>query len=225
MPIAGRLPADLVLGLTLFDRIGRLRGNMSAGGFTGGAPGNITRFLQEWRSGDEEALARLTAEVYRELRRLAGALFARESGERTLQPTALVHELYLQLPDVQHIDWQSRAQFLNVAARMMRNILVDHARKRNAAKRGGGETPVVKESAVKDPAMEIDVLMVDAALERFTEQYPRQSRVVELRFFGGLTAEETAEVLNATGTETSLRTVERDWTFARAWLENAIGSF
>ncbi len=197
---------------------------MSAGGFAGAAPGNITRFLQEWRSGDEEALARLTAEVYRELRRLAGALFARESGERTLQPTALVHELYLQLPGVQHIDWQSRAQFLNVAAKMMRNILVDHARKRNAAKRGGGETAVVKESAFKDPAMEVDVLMVDAALERFTEQYPRQSRVVELRFFGGLTAEETAEVLNATGTETSLRTVERDWTFARAWLENAIGS-
>ena len=113
---------------------------------------------------------------------------------------------------------------MNVAAKMMRNILVDHARKRNAAKRGGGETAVVKESAFKDPAMEVDVLMVDAALERFTEQYPRQSRVVELRFFGGLTAEETAEVLNATGTETSLRTVERDWTFARAWLENAIGS-
>lgn len=197
---------------------------MAGGGNEGSAPGNITRCLNEWRNGDEDALARLTAEVYWELRRLAGALFAAESGERTLQPTALVHELYLQLPGVQHIDWQSRAQFLNVAARMMRNILVDHARKRHAAKRGGGFTPVLMQAAFKDPSMHVDVLMVDAALERFTAHYPRQSRVVELRFFGGLTAEETAEVLTATGEETSLRTVERDWTFARAWLENAIGS-
>ena len=93
------------------------------------ASGDITRCLQDWRGGDEDALARLTAAVYRELRRLASSLFAAESGDRTLQPTALVHELYLQLPSVQHLDWQSRAQFLNVAARMMRNILVDHARR------------------------------------------------------------------------------------------------
>jgi RNA polymerase sigma factor (TIGR02999 family) len=186
-------------------------------------PGDITRCLQDWRGGDELALDRLTAAVYRELRRLASALFAAESGDRTLQPTALVHELYLQLPSVQHLDWQSRAQFLGVAARIMRNILVDHARKRHAAKRGGGAVPVIVDPLVDDPALKSDVLVINTALDRLGEHYPRQSRVVELRFFGGLTTEETCEVLSATGVECSQRTVERDWTFARAWLQNAIG--
>jgi RNA polymerase sigma-70 factor, ECF subfamily len=183
-------------------------------------PGDITRCLQDWRGGDEDALSRLTAAVYRELRRLASSLFAGESGDRTLQPTALVHELYMQLPSVQHLDWQSRAQFLNVAARIMRNILVDHARKRHAAKRGGGATPVMVEPLVDDPALKADVLVINDALDRLSEHYPRQSRVVELRFFGGLTNEETCQVLGATGVECSQRTVERDWTFARAWLQN-----
>src|SRR5580693_5370531 len=160
-------------------------------------PGDITRCLQDWRGGDEEALARLTAAVYRELRRLASFLFAAESGDRTLQPTALVHELYLQLPSVQHLDWQSRAQFLSVAARMMRNILVDHARKRHAAKRGGGAAPVIVDPRAEDPALRTDVLVINDALDRLSEHYPRQSRVVELRFFGGLTTEETSEVLTA----------------------------
>lgn len=186
--------------------------------------GDITLCLQNWRGGDEHALSQLTAAIYRELRRLAGALFAGESSGHTLQPTALVHELYLQLPGIQHIDWQSRAQFLNVAARMMRNILVDHARKRQAAKRGGGADPLIVEPSIEDRALRADVLIINDALERFGENYPRQSHVVELRFFGGLTVEETAEVLSATGVECSLRTVERDWTFARAWLQNAIGS-
>jgi RNA polymerase sigma factor (TIGR02999 family) len=186
--------------------------------------GDITRCLQNWRGGEQDALQQLTAAVYRELRRLAGSLFAGESSSHTLQPTALVHELYVQLPGVQHIDWQSRAQFLNVAAKMMRNILVDHARKRHAAKRGGGLEPVIVDSAIDDPALRVDVLVINDTLERFSEDCPRQSRVVELRFFGGLTAEETADVLRATGVECSLRTVERDWTFARAWLQNAIGS-
>ncbi len=185
--------------------------------------GDITRCLQNWRTGNEDALTQLTAVVYRELRRLAGALFAGEGGGHTLQPTALVHELYLQLPGVQHIDWQSRAQFLNVAAKMMRNILVDHARKRQAAKRGGGTEIVLADAAMEDRALRMDVLVINDALERFSETYPRQSHVVELRFFGGLTSEETAQVLSATGVECSLRTVERDWTFARAWLQNAIG--
>jgi RNA polymerase sigma factor (TIGR02999 family) len=184
------------------------------------APGDITRCLQDWRGGDQDALSRLTAAVYRELRRLASALFAGESGDRTLQPTALVHELYLQLPSVQHMDWQSRAQFLSVAARIMRNILVDHARKRHAAKRGGGVAPVIVDARIDDPALKSDVLEINDALDRLGEHYPRQSRVVELRFFGGLTADETCEVLSATGVECSLRTVERDWTFARAWLQN-----
>jgi RNA polymerase sigma factor (TIGR02999 family) len=193
---------------------------MSASQDETATPGDITRSLQDWRGGDEDALSRLTATVYRELRRLASSLFAAESGDRTLQPTALVHELYLQLPSVQHLDWQSRAQFLNVAAKMMRNILVDHARRRHAAKRGGGVTPVIVDSQIEDPALKSDVLVINDALDRLSEHYPRQSRVVELRFFGGLTTEETCDVLSATGVECSQRTVERDWTFARAWLQN-----
>ena len=186
--------------------------------------GIITRSLREWRSGDEAALSRLTTAIYNELRRLAAAVMAGESAKRTIQPTALVHELYFQLPDVQHFDWQSRAQFLSVAARMMRNILVDQARRRHAAKRGGGSTIVIVDPHVEDPALRVDVLHIHNALEQFTERYPRQGQVVELRFFGGLTAEETSEALRANGVESSLRTVERDWRFARAWLQNAMGA-
>ena len=185
--------------------------------------GIITRCLKEWRGGDEAALSRLTTEVYSELRRLAGAVMASQSANRTIQPTALVHELYLRLPGVQEIDWQSRAQFLRVAAKMMRNILVDHARMRQAAKRGGGSVAVTLEPAGQDRSLQIDVLLVHTALEQFAEQYPRHAQVVELRFFGGLTSEETSEVLRVGGTESSLRTVERDWKFARAWLQDAIG--
>jgi RNA polymerase sigma-70 factor (ECF subfamily) len=187
-------------------------------------PGIITRCLQDWRSGDEEALSRLTTEVYRELRRLAGSVMNGQAGKRTIQPTALVHELYLQLPGVQHIDWQSRAQFLNVSAKMMRNILVDHARKRQAAKRGGGAAPVLADAPFDDSSLSVDVLLVHEALDRLSGEYPRQARVVELRFFGGLSVEETSEVLKVDGIDSSLRTVERDWTFARAWLEDAIGA-
>jgi len=182
----------------------------------------ITRHLKEWREGDETALTRLTSSVYAELRRLAAIMMSRHAATPTIQPTALVHELYLSLPDVQSVDWQSRAHFLNVAAKMMRNILVDHARKRNALKRGGGIAPLDADVEVPDPAISLDVILIDQALEKFAASYPRQSRVVELRFFGGLTTEETTEVLRETGIECSSRTVERDWTFARAWLKNEI---
>ena len=187
------------------------------------SPGLITRCLTEWRNGDEGALDRLTIAVYRELRRLAGAAMIGQAGRRTIQPTALVHELYFQLPDVQHFDWQNRAHFLNVAAKMMRNILAGHARKRQAAKRGGGMVATIADPLREDAALSLDVLLVHEALERFGGEYPRQARVVELRFFGGLSAGETCEVLTATGVEVSLRTVERDWAFARAWLEDSIG--
>jgi RNA polymerase sigma factor (TIGR02999 family) len=186
-------------------------------------PGTITKCLMEWRTGDTGALERLTPEVYRQLRQLAGAVMFGRDGQ-TIQPTALVHELYFRLPGVQHFDWESRAQFMNVAARIMRNILVDHARKRHAAKRGGAHLPILIDPPMNHAALHIDVLAVHEALERFGVHYPRQARVVELRFFGGLTAEEVSEVLNATGDETSLRSVERDWKFARAWLQNAIGT-
>jgi RNA polymerase sigma factor (TIGR02999 family) len=186
------------------------------------APGLMTQCLQEWRAGDDGALARLASQVYNELRRLAGSVLMRHAETPTVQVTSLVHDLYLQLPDVQGIDWQSRGHFLNVAARMMRNILVDHARRRTALKRGSGAAGFYTDVGAEDPALQVDVMAVDRALDAFAGSYPRQARVVELRFFGGLTAAETAEVLRATGVESSLRTVERDWTFARAWLKNAI---
>ena len=188
------------------------------------SPGIITKCLAEWRNGDAEALDRLTTAVYRELRRLAAAAMAGQAERRTIQPTALVHELYLQLPGVSHFDWQSRAHFLNVAAKMMRNILTDHARRRLAAKRGGGIAVAITDPQFEDPALSLDVLQVHEALDRLGSKYPRQARVVELRFFGGLSTEETREVLTATGVDSSVRTVERDWAFARAWLEDAIGA-
>lgn len=181
---------------------------------------NITTLLLRWRHGDEAALPYITDAVYRELRRLAGAMFRHESEGHTLQPTALVHELYLQLPDMQSFDWRSRAQFFSVATRMMRNILVDHARRRRAAKRGGREKAITLPDLGK--AFNLDVLMVNDALDRFAGEHARQAQVVELRFFGGLTADETVEVLRQQGTDCSLRTVERDWRFARAWLQDAI---
>jgi RNA polymerase sigma factor (TIGR02999 family) len=201
-----------------------LKHYIPASGRGDSSPGIITRCLSDWRNGDESALDRLTTAVYRELRRLAAATMAGQSGRRTIQPTALVHELYFQLPGVRHFQWQSRAHFLNVAAKMMRNILASHARKRLAAKRGGGMLVVMPDPQFDDPALSLDVLQVNEALDRFAVEYPRHARVVELRFFGGLSAEETCEVLNATGMESSLRTVERDWAFARAWLEDAIGA-
>ena len=181
---------------------------------------NITSLLIRWRHGDEAALPHITDAVYRELRRLAGAMFRQESEGHTLQPTALVHELYLQLPDMQSFDWKSRAQFFSVAARIMRNILVDHARRRRSAKRGGGEKPVTLPDLGK--GFNLDVLVVNDALDRFAADHARQAQVVELRFFGGLTADETVEVLRQQGSDCSLRTVERDWRFARAWLQDAI---
>jgi RNA polymerase sigma factor (TIGR02999 family) len=160
--------------------------------------------------------------VYAELRRLAAVFLRDEREGHTLQPTALVHELYFRLDGVRSIDWQCRAQFLAVAARIMRNILVDHARKRAAAKRGGGveSTPLAWEPH-SDAA--VDIVLVDAALSRFSAQYPRQAQVVELRFFGGLTAEETVAAMNVDGGQITLRTVERDWRFSKAWLQNELG--
>jgi len=186
--------------------------------------GIITKCLADWRNGDEKALDRLTTAVYRQLRRLAASAMAGQAGLQTIQPTALVHELYLRLPGVRHFDWQNRAHFLNVSAKIMRNILAGQARKRHAAKRGGGLMVAVTDPQFRDPALSLDVLAVNEALDRLAGEYPRQARVVELRFFGGLSAEETSEVLTATGMESSLRTVERDWAFARAWLEDAIGT-
>ncbi len=185
-------------------------------------PGIITEHLRDWQEGDATALDHLTNAVYRELRRMASSILSGHAAQLTLQPTVLVNELYLQLPGVQRMEWQSRAHFLNAAAKMMRHILVDHARQRLAAKRGPGLQTVIADPQVNDPSLQIDVLLINECLERFAERHPRQARVVELRFFGGLTTLEISEVLSTGEEAVSTRTVERDWVFARAWLQRAI---
>jgi RNA polymerase sigma factor (TIGR02999 family) len=176
----------------------------------------ITRLLQEWRVGRSDALERLVPLVYRELHGLAARHLVRERAAHTLQPTALVHEAYLRLSKTALPDWQDRAHFFAVAAKVMRRILVDHARQRGRIKRGSA-APVVPLDDV-DPAGgaaidPVDALALDGALSRLEDQDAQQAQVVELRFFGGLTVEETAEVMGV-----SSGTVKRDWVVARAWL-------
>jgi RNA polymerase sigma factor (TIGR02999 family) len=174
----------------------------------------VTELLLAWSDGDQRALDRLVPLVYAELKRRASAQLARERGSHTLQPTALVHETFLKLVDQRRAHFQNRAQFFCVSARLMRRILVDHARTRGAAKRGGGALRITLEDAHGAPAShDTDVLLVHQALERLAEQDERQAQVVELRYFGGLSVEEVAVVL-----EVSEITVKRDWAVAKAWL-------
>jgi RNA polymerase sigma factor (TIGR02999 family) len=177
---------------------------------------DITGLLHRWSSGDPEALERLTPLIYEGCRRIAAGQLRREPGEHTLDPTDLVHELYLKLVDQRHATWENRAQFFGVAAQLMRRILVDYARARQAQKRGGSAIfvsldRVVEETPVPTPAA--DVLAIDAALDRLAAHDPDQVRIVELRFFAGLTVEETAHVVGR-----SPRTVKREWALAKAWL-------
>jgi len=152
--------------------------------------------------------------VYGELRRIAARYLRHERPDHTLQPTALVHEAYVKLIDQRHARWQNRAQFFGVAAQLMRRILVDHARAHVAAKRGGGVSPVtLMDAAGASPARGVDVIALDEALTCLTRLYPDQGRLVELRFFGGLTIEETGEAMGL-----SPATVKRQWAVARAWL-------
>ena len=181
-------------------------------------PEAVTQWLLEWGRADRGALDRMVPVLYAELRRLAEHCLAREDAGHTLQPTALVHETYLRLIDQRRVDWRNRAQFLGLAAGMMRRILVNHARDRAAAKRGGrGER--VSLSLVESPSNQPDVELValEDALERLAALDGRKARVVELRFFGGLTVPEVADVLGV-----SVATVEREWSFARAWLYAAL---
>jgi RNA polymerase sigma factor (TIGR02999 family) len=177
----------------------------------------------QWSQGDETALQKLTPLVYGELHRLAAGYLRRERDEHTLQATALVHEAYLQLQKLKRVEWKNRAQFVGIAAQAMRHILVDHARRRNAQKRGGllSQGPL-EESERATSELDLNLVALDQALEKFAREFPRQARVVELRFFGGLTSEETAEVLQGAEEDVSSRTVERDWRFARAWLHKAM---
>jgi RNA polymerase sigma factor (TIGR02999 family) len=178
------------------------------------APGPVTQLLVAWTNGNRAALEELIPVVYPELRRIAGRYLRRERVGHTLQPTALVHEAYVKLIDQNRAQWQNRAQFFGVAAQLMRRILVDHAREHKADKRGGGARPVTLVDAMAaSPDRGIDVLALDEALARLTTLYPEQGRLVELRYFGGLTIEETSEVLGQ-----SPATVKRQWAVARAWL-------
>jgi RNA polymerase sigma factor (TIGR02999 family) len=178
----------------------------------------VTQLLSRWREGDSQALEQLMPLVYDELRRLARYYLSRERSDHTLQSTALVHEAYLRLAGSNAPDWQNRAHFFGVAAHIMRQILVEHARGRGAAKRGGGAYRLELDEAIASPQeIDVDLVALDNALQKLSEIDSQQGRIVELRFFGGLTIEDTSEVLGI-----SPATVKRDWVTARAWLHREI---
>jgi RNA polymerase sigma factor (TIGR02999 family) len=179
-----------------------------------GASNQVTELLVRWRGGDKAALDALMPLVYSELRRIANRYLQGERSDHTLQSTALVHEAYVRMTNQQLPQWQNRAHFFAVAAQLMRQILVDHARKRRASKRGGDAYKLALEDAEEQfQPVDLDIVALDDALKTLAAMDSQQSRVVELKFFGGLSNEDTAEVL---GVSTS--TVKRDWTTARAWL-------
>jgi RNA polymerase sigma factor (TIGR02999 family) len=184
----------------------------------GTEPGDVTMLLIELRAGNREAEAKLILLVYKELRRLASHYLRGERSNHTLQPTALVHEAYLRLIKIKEVDWQDRSHFFATAATVMRRILVDHARAQQAGKREGVRKAIsLDEVFVSSPARCRELLALDDALEKLNQINARQSRIVELRFFGGLSEEETGAVLGI-----SSRTVKRDWRVARAWLYNEV---
>ncbi len=184
-------------------------------------PTEITALLQRWRAGDAQALERLMPMVYDHLRGMARRYVGRERVDRELNPTALVHEAYVKLLDADGVDWQDRGHFFAIAARAMRRILVDAARARTAAKRGGGAIGMTRsgldELAAPDTSRAADICALDDALGTLASVDPRRAQVVELRFFGGLTVEETAQAMSV-----SPQTVMRDWQVARAWLAREV---
>lgn len=181
---------------------------------------NVTQILDAMSAGDETAADQLLPVVYDELRRLAHGYMRNERSDHTLQATALVHEAYIQLVDWKNVSWQNRAHFFAAAAKLMRKILVDYAREKNALKRGGGVRTIALDEALSFPnRKEVDLLVLDDALEELHQFDPQQSKIVELRFFGGLTIEETAHALGISDS-----TVKRDWQIAKAWLFNKMKS-
>ena len=175
---------------------------------------DVTALLRAWTGGDRKALDRLLPVLYEELRRTARAYMRRERSGHTLQTTALVNEVFLRLVDIRQVQWHDRVHFLTMAAQLMRRILVDHARRRGYLKRGGGEVRVpLDELAVISPGRSSDFAVVDDALNALSRRDERKAKVVEMRFFGGLSVEETAAALNV-----STQTVLRDWSLAKAWL-------
>lgn len=184
----------------------------------GDSPQEITQLLVEIRKGNRAAESKLMPLVYQELRKLARRYMRLERRDHTLQTTALVHEAYVRLVDQRHVSWQNRAHFFAVAAQIMRRILVDHARAHQAAKRGGTDRGIsLDDTMVFTEEKASDILVLDEALTRLSERDRRQCRIVELRFFGGLTEEEAAEALGI-----SVRTVKRDWRIAKAWLYHQV---
>lgn len=174
----------------------------------------VTELLKQWTDGRRDALDQLIPRIYSELRKLASGYLRRERADHSLQPTALVHEAFLKLVDQRAVQWQNRAHFFGIAAQAMRRILVDHARAHAAEKRGSGERPVAIDDNLPGGAgVDINVIALDEALCKLAALDLQQSRIVELRYFGGLTMEETAEALKI-----SPATVGRDWTVAKAWL-------
>jgi len=185
---------------------------------TSSQPG-ITELLSDWGNGNRAALDQLLPIVYRQLRVMARRELRRERPDHTLQPTALVNELYFRLVGQQRASWQNRAQFFGVAAQLMRRILVDHARAHVAEKRGGAAPRITLDDADLTAAADVELLAIDRALTRLAEVDPQQARLVELRFFSGMSVEETAQVLGC-----STRTVKREWRLAKAWLFGQLSS-
>jgi len=183
-------------------------------------PQPVTELLARWSKGDASARDTLIPLVYDELRKIARRSLSNQSAANTLQPTALVHEAYLRLARHDSIAWENRAHFFALAARMMRQILVDHARKQSAEKRGASATTVLVDDLPGASGVpSVDILALDNAMERLASLDPRQCRIVELRFFGGLSIEETAEIENI-----STATTKREWATARLWLHHAVTS-
>lgn len=183
-------------------------------------PGDVTRLLQAWADGNTQALDELFPLVYAEVHRVAHNALRRETPHHRLQTTELVNEAYVRLAGQKRVRWQNRSHFLGIAAQVMRRVLLDLARRRRADKRGAGQTAIPIDSvAIASPDHPVDVLVLDDALCRLTALDPRQGQLVELRFFGGLSVDETAEVMKI-----SPRTVKREWGSARAWLKRELSS-
>jgi RNA polymerase sigma factor (TIGR02999 family) len=176
--------------------------------------GQVTHLLRAWSDGDPQALEHLLPLVEAELRRLARGYMSRERRDHTLQPTALINEAFIRLAGTKNLRWQNRAHFFGISAKLMRRVLVDHARARGFQKRGAGAQKVsLHEESIRAPEPPVDIVALDLALEALAARDERKSRIVELRFFGGLSVEETAEVLHV-----SPDTVKRDWRLAKLWL-------
>lgn len=180
---------------------------------------DVTVLLHKLADGSTTAPSELLELVYADLRHLAAAYMQNERSDHTLQATALVHEAYMRLVDWENVSWQSRAHFFSVAADVMRNVLVDHARSRKAGKRSGGQRVLIDEAVSLPEERDFDVLALNDALDALEKLDPRQARIVQLRFFGGLSIEETAYVLKVSET-----TVRREWTFAKAWFQRELGA-